>query len=68
MSSNLIGTRQAAQIAGRHPRTVVSWIRRGWLPSQKLAGQRGPYLIDPDELRAFLKARYTPRPYQPDQQ
>lgn len=61
----LIGTSQAAKIAGRHQRTVVSWIRKGLLPAKKLPGARGPYIIDPDDLQVLLIELYTPRPYRP---
>jgi excisionase family DNA binding protein len=67
MSENVIGTTEAAIIAGRHKRTVVAWIRKGMLPAKKLPGKRGQYLIEPEDLESFLKDYYTPRPYTPSE-
>lgn len=61
----LIGTRQAGQIAGRHPRTIVSWIHKGALPALKMAGEKGPYLIAKGDLMDTVKALTTPKPYVP---
>lgn len=60
-------TTEAATIAGRHRRTVITWIRRGWLPAFKQSGERGPYSIKREDLEAFLKDRYTPKPYVPQE-
>lgn len=61
----LLTTRQAAEKAGKHPRTIVAWIRRGQLPAKKLPGNRGQYLISPDALESLLRKLYTPQPYVP---
>lgn len=61
----LLTTRQAADEAKKHPRTIVAWIRRGWLPAQKLPGPRGQYLIRADALHELLGKLYTPETYIP---
>ena len=61
-----LGTRQAAAIAGKHQRTIVTWIQKGELRAMKLPGERGPYLINEADLRETLRIKYTPRPYQPE--
>lgn len=45
--TDLITPRQAAQLTGRHVKTVRRWIRTGLLPAKKL-GQT--YMIDPKDL------------------
>ena len=65
MSEKLLTTGQAGAIAGKHPRTMVNWIRKGWLKAMKLPGERGPYLIKEGDLRETIQARYTPKPYDP---
>lgn len=66
MIEDLIGTGEAAKIAGRHPRTVVAWIHKGMLPALKMPGGRGPYLIKKEDLRDLLDTLYTPLPYTPE--
>lgn len=61
-----LSTREAAGIAGKHQRTIVTWIRKGELPAMKLEGKRGPYLIDKRDLEEYLAKRYTPHPYVPE--
>lgn len=64
---NLISTTEAAVIASKHPRTIVSWIRKGELAAWKFEGGRGPYLIDKNDLTELLKLKYTPKPYVPQE-
>lgn len=66
MSENLLTTGQAGAIAGKHPRTIVNWIHKGWLQAMKLPGERGPYLIKEGDLRETMRSRYTPHPYDPE--
>jgi excisionase family DNA binding protein len=61
----LLTTRQAAEKANKHPRTIVAWIRRGLLPAKKLPGNRGQYLISPEALDSLLHKLYTPETYIP---
>lgn len=62
----LYTTRQASEASGRHQRTIVSWIHKGWLRASKLPGGRGQYLINPEDLEALLNHLSTPVPYQPE--
>lgn len=66
MSEQDLTTGQAGAIAGKHARTIVNWIHKGWLAARKLPGERGPYLIREDDLRQTMKDRYTPQPYDPE--
>lgn len=54
-----ITTSQAAQESGIPKRTIIAAITRGDLPAQKLPGLTGAYLIDRDELDAWLAGRKT---------
>lgn len=65
---HLITTRQAAVAAGKHQRTIISWIHKGLLCASKLPGGRGQYLIDPKDLDALLLHLSTPVPYRPEEQ
>lgn len=67
-NDDLIGTRQAGIIAGRHPRTIVSWIHKGALPALKMAGLKGPYLIRKGDLVETIRLLTTPKPYVPKEQ
>lgn len=62
---DLLSTTQAAQIAHKHQRTIVAWIRKGKLKALKMPGGRGAYLIDKNDLEAVMAKMYTPRPYKP---
>ena len=61
-----MGTTQAGKIARRNKRTIVAWIRAGKLKAMKLPGNRGPYLIMEEDLRATMHRLYTPKPFDPD--
>lgn len=66
MTEHPLGTRQAAQIAGRHQRTIVAWIQKKKLVAMKMPGERGPYLINRADLMETIKALTTPAPYDPE--
>jgi len=53
-------TRQAGKIAGKHPRTIISWIKAGHLKTGKMPGLRGQYRIAFGDLKALLKRMYVP--------
>lgn len=65
MSDKPLSTREAGVIAGRHQRTIVSWIHKGLLKARKYPGLRGPYLIKEEDLHETIKELYTPQPYEP---
>jgi excisionase family DNA binding protein len=56
-----IGCRQAAEYAKVDPRTIATWIRRGWLPAFKLPGARGKYLIKFSDLQRVARTPYQSR-------
>lgn len=58
-------TADAALIAGRCQRTIVSWIHAGHLPALKMPGPKGPYLINKVDLGNTIRKLMTPRPYKP---
>lgn len=64
----MLTTAQAAKIAGKHPRTVVSWIHKGLLTAAKYPGGRGAYLIRKKDLDKLVAYLYTPQPYEPTEQ
>lgn len=66
LPQGLLCTSDAAVIASKHQRTIVSWIRKGWLPAMRLPGGRGPYLIERRDLEELLVRLYTPQPYDPE--
>lgn len=66
MTGQPLGTREAARIASRHQRTIVEWIRKGDLPAMKMPGEKGPYLINKDDLLNLIKRKTTPLPYDPE--
>lgn len=55
---DLIGCRQAAELANCHPRTIAAWIKRGWLAAIKRPGIRGRYLIRYADLTEVINRRY----------
>lgn len=65
MEDDILGTRRAAEIAGRHQRTIVAWIHAGHLPAKKMPGNKGPYLIKHSDLLATIATLTTPVPYDP---
>lgn len=54
---DLLSTRQAAAEAGVHPRTIIAWIRRGWLAADKLPGKRGRYRIKRSDLSDLISSQ-----------
>jgi hypothetical protein len=53
----------AAKQIGCAPETIIGWIRSGALKASNLAkGQRPRYVIDPDDLSAFLTTRQEKPP------
>jgi excisionase family DNA binding protein len=58
MSNQWISTKKAAELLGVSQRTVQNWVDDGRLPSTRTAG--GHRRLDPEDLRTFLKSRYSP--------
>lgn len=56
-----LDTLEAGVIAGRHRRTIVSWIKLGHLKARQLPGERGQYRILWKDLKQLLERRYVPR-------
>jgi excisionase family DNA binding protein len=50
MTTQLISTRQAAELLGVHPVTVRKWVRQGLLGAIRLPGPRGQIRIPIEEL------------------
>lgn len=56
-----IGASRAAEIAQRHRRTILSWCKKGLIPSRKMPGTRGRYeLTIGDLVTALTKPGYDP--------
>lgn len=58
---DLLSAVQAAQQAGVHPRTIIAWIRNGWLDAVKRPGARGKYLVRYEDLVKVANHRYEPK-------
>lgn len=56
-----LDTLEAGVIANRHRRTIVSWIKNGYLEARQLPGERGQYRILWKDLKQLLERRYVPR-------
>lgn len=50
-----IGTGTAALIADRGRRTIINWCIKGYLPSKKVGGPKGQYVILIADLVNFLQ-------------
>lgn len=49
----------AADASAQHgipKRTILAAIKRGVLPAQKLGGETGVYILNPDDAAAFAEA------------
>lgn len=55
-----LDTLEAGEIAHRHRRTIVSWIKHGHLEARQLPGERGQYRILWKDLKRLLEHRYVP--------
>lgn len=51
----VLTTTQAAVIAQKNRRTIVDWIRNGYLPAYRMPGRRGHYRIRPQDLENVLQ-------------
>lgn len=54
MMSNYLNTKQAAELAGVSPRTVIEWIHAGRLRADRNASIRGRFKIKPEDLTAAM--------------
>lgn len=57
--SQILTSREAAQLCGVSFRTVIRWIERGLLQSYRLPG-RGDYRVPLEELRRFMRENGIP--------
>lgn len=55
-----LDTHECGEIAGRHRRTIVTWIRQGYLPARQLPGVRGQYRVLWADLKQLLIRQYIP--------
>lgn len=55
-----LDTKQCGDIAKRHQRTIVAWIRSGYLPALQLPGVRGQYRVLYGDLKKLLTHQYIP--------
>lgn len=52
-----ITTTAAHKSSGTPKRTIIAAINRGELPAEKLPGLTGAFLINPDDLAAWVSQR-----------
>ena len=57
---DLVTAKQAGELVGQNPRTIVAWIRCGWLPAVKRPGKRGRYMIKYEDLIEVANRPYVP--------
>lgn len=50
----MIGTGLAAELAGKHRRTILNWCQNGSIPSVRMPGVRGQYEIRVGDLIAAI--------------
>lgn len=55
-------TLQCAVAANVNRRTIVTWIRTGWLPATRRAGKRGHYRVLWRDLYKVLYLPALPKP------
>lgn len=58
---DLLGCREAAEVARVDARTIAAWIRRGWLPAEKRPGLRGRYQIKYRDIVEVVHKPYVPQ-------
>lgn len=58
---DLVTARQASELVDQHHRTIIAWIRKGWLPAVKRPGSRGRYLIKYSDLMQVANHPYQPK-------
>ena len=51
---------QAARLANKHRRTILNWIKQGYLPATRLPGKKGHYRVRLENLKKILNNRYHP--------
>lgn len=51
---------QAAEKAKKHRRTILNWIKSGYLPATRLPGRKGHYRVQESDLQAILSKRFIP--------
>lgn len=52
-----ISATEAARLLGAPRRTVLYWLSTGRLPSEKLTGYRGQYVVDTADVDALIAER-----------
>lgn len=59
-ASRQLDTKECGEIAGRHQRTIVTWIHNGYLPARQLPGVRGQYRVLWGDLKELLIRQFIP--------
>ncbi|MGW0052089.1 helix-turn-helix domain-containing protein [Nocardia nova] len=54
---NLLGVVEVAEMLGIGRRAVVDLIRTHQLPAKKLPGRTGAYVLTPEDVETYRKAR-----------
>lgn len=52
-----LNTKEAADMAGVKPRTIIDWIHAGRLAADRNASVRGRFKIKPEDLTAAMTYR-----------
>lgn len=58
---DLLSAKEASEVVGQDRRTIIAWIRKGWLPAVKRPGPRGRYLVRHEDLINTANRPYEPK-------
>lgn len=52
---------EASKKAKKHRRTILNWIKNGYLPATRLPGKKGHYRVKEEDLNNLLTNKYYPK-------
>lgn len=57
---HLVSAKKAGELVQQNSRTIIAWIKNGWLPAVKRPGPRGRYMVRYDDLMKVANRPYSP--------
>lgn len=57
---DMVTAKRAGELVDQNPRTIIAWIRNGWLAAVKRPGLRGRYMIRYGDLMEVANRPYIP--------
>lgn len=58
---DLVSAKKAGELVQQNSRTIIAWIKNGWLPAVKRPGPRGRYMIRYEDLVNVANRPYVPQ-------